>query len=46
MIFIERVRANYFDQVTVAVINVLICVFTIDWVSRKIRERYIGEQSH
>ncbi|WP_196259712.1 phosphonate ABC transporter, permease protein PhnE [Pelagibacterium limicola] len=46
MIIIERFRANLFDQVAFVVINVLICVFAIDWVSKKIRERYIGEQSH
>lgn len=46
MIIIERFRANMFDQVTFVVINVLVCVFAIDWISKKIRERYIGEQSH
>lgn len=46
MIIIERFRANYFDQVTFVVLNVLFCVFAIDWISKKIRERYIGEQSH
>lgn len=45
MIIIERFRANYFDQVTFVVLNVLFCVFAIDWVSKKIRERFIGEQS-
>ncbi len=46
MIIIERFRANYFDQVTFVVLNVLVCVFVIDWISKKIRERYIGEQAH
>jgi phosphonate transport system permease protein len=46
MIIIERFRANMFDQVTFVVINVLICVFAIDWLSKKIRDRYIGEQAH
>jgi len=46
LIIIERFRANMFDQVTFVVLNVLVCVFAIDWVSKKIRERYIGEQSH
>ncbi|GGA38968.1 phosphonate ABC transporter, permease protein PhnE [Pelagibacterium lentulum] len=46
MIIIERFRANYFDQVTFVVLNVLVCVYAIDWISKKIRERYIGEQAH
>lgn len=46
MIIIERFRANYFDQVTFVVLNVLVCVFLIDWISKKIRERYIGEPQH
>lgn len=46
MIIIERFRANMFDQVTFVVLNVLVCVFAIDWLSKKIRERYIGEAAH
>jgi len=46
MIIIERFRANLFDQVAFVVINVLVCIFVIDWVSRKIRERFIGEAAH
>jgi phosphonate transport system permease protein len=46
MIIIERFRANLFDQVAFVVLNVLVCIFVIDWVSRKIRERFIGEAAH
>lgn len=46
MIIIERFRANMFDQVAFVVLNVLVCIFVIDWVSRKIRERFIGETAH
>lgn len=46
MIIVERFRANMFDQVTFVVLNVLVCVFAIDWLSKKIRERYIGESAH
>lgn len=43
MIIIERFRANLFDQVAFVVLNVLVCIFVIDWLSKKIRERFIGE---
>ncbi|MDO5659165.1 MAG: phosphonate ABC transporter, permease protein PhnE [Paracoccus sp. (in: a-proteobacteria)] len=46
MIIIERFRANLFDQVAFVVLNVLVCIFVIDWLSKKIRERVIGEQAH
>jgi len=46
MIIIERFRANLFDQVAFVVLNVLACIFVIDWISRKIRERFIGEAAH
>jgi phosphonate transport system permease protein len=46
MIIIERFRANLFDQVAFVVLNVLVCIFVIDWLSRKIRERFIGETAH
>ena len=39
MIIIERFRANLYDQVAFVVLNVLIVVAIIDWLSRKIRER-------
>lgn len=43
MIIIERFRATLYDQVVFVVINVLILVAIIDWVSRKIRMAFIGE---
>lgn len=46
MIIIERFRANLFDQVAFVVLNVLVCIFLIDWLSKKIRSRLIGEASH
>ena len=46
MIIIERFRANLFDQVAFVVLNVLVCIFVIDWLSKKIRERVIGEAPH
>ena len=46
MIIIERFRAGLYDQVAFVVLNVLIVIAIIDWMSRKIRERYIGEAAH
>jgi phosphonate transport system permease protein len=46
MIIIERFRANLFDQVAFVVLNVLVCIFAIDWLSKKIRTRLIGETTH
>lgn len=46
MVIIERFRANLFDQVAFVVLNVLVCVFAIDWLSKKIRMRFIGETAH
>jgi phosphonate transport system permease protein len=46
MIIIERFRATLYDQVVFVVINVLILVTIIDWVSRKIRMKFIGEVGH
>lgn len=46
MIIIERFRANLFDQVTFVVLNVLFCIFVIDWLSKKIRQKFIGETVH
>lgn len=43
MIIIERFKANLFDQVTFVVLNVLFCIFVIDWLSKKIRQKFIGE---
>lgn len=46
MIIIERFRAGLYDQVAFVVLNVLVVIAIIDWVSRMIRERYIGEAAH
>lgn len=46
MIIIERFRANFFDQVTFVVLNVLACIFLIDWLSKKVRQKFIGETRH
>jgi phosphonate transport system permease protein len=46
MIIIERFRANLFDQVAFVVLNVLICIFVIDWLSKMVRTRFIGETAH
>jgi phosphonate transport system permease protein len=46
MIIIERFRAGLYDQVAFVVLNVLVVIAIIDWVSRLIRERYIGEAAH
>ena len=46
MIIIERFRATLYDQVVFVVINVLILVAIIDWVSKYIRMKFIGQQSH
>lgn len=46
MIIIERFRANMFDQVAFVVLNVLVCIYVIDWLSQKLRERFIGERPH
>ncbi|GAB5509279.1 MAG: phosphonate ABC transporter, permease protein PhnE [Hyphomicrobiales bacterium] len=46
MIIIERFRATLYDQVVFVVINVLILIAIIDWVSKKIRMKFIGEVGH
>lgn len=46
MITIERFRATLYDQVVFVVINVLILVAIIDWVSKKVRMKFIGEVGH
>jgi len=43
MIIIERFRAQLFDQVAFVVLNVLILIAVIDWLSKKIRMKFIGE---
>lgn len=46
MIIIERFRAQLFDQVAFVVLNVLILIAVIDWLSKKIRMKFIGEIEH
>jgi phosphonate transport system permease protein len=46
MIIIERFRATLYDQVVFVVINVLVLIAIIDWVSKKIRMKFIGEVGH
>lgn len=46
MVIIERFRAGLFDQVAFVVINVLVVIAVIDFVSGKIRKRFIGERGH
>lgn len=41
MIIVERFRATLYDQVAFVVLNVLVVVAVIDWISRKIRERLV-----
>ena len=42
MIIIERFRASLYDQVAFVVLNVLVLIFLIDWVSKRIRLWAIG----
>ncbi|MEM6609270.1 MAG: phosphonate ABC transporter, permease protein PhnE [Pseudomonadota bacterium] len=46
MIIIERFRAGLYDQVAFVVLNVLIIIFFIDWLSKRIRYWAIGEKQH
>jgi len=46
MIIIERFRAGLFDQVAFVVLNILVVIAVIDWLSGKIRTRFIGERGH
>ena len=46
MIIIERFRAGLFDQVAFVVINILVVIAVIDFVSGKIRARFIGQRGH
>lgn len=46
MILIERFRAQLYDQVFFVVLNVLVLIFAIDWLSKRIRLWAIGEKSH
>ncbi len=44
MIIIERFRASLYDQVAFVVLNVLVLIFAIDWLSKRVRLWAIGEQ--
>ncbi|RMA43676.1 phosphonate ABC transporter, permease protein PhnE [Rhodophyticola porphyridii] len=44
MIIIERFRASLYDQVAFVVLNVLILIFAIDWLSKRVRGWAIGAQ--
>lgn len=44
MIIIERFRASLYDQVAFVVLNVLVLIFAIDWLSKRIRLWAIGEK--
>lgn len=44
MIIIERFRASLYDQVAFVVLNILVIIFFIDWLSKRIRLWAIGEQ--
>ncbi|MCU0907025.1 MAG: phosphonate ABC transporter, permease protein PhnE [Rhodobacteraceae bacterium] len=46
MIIIERFRAGLFDQVAFVVLNILVVIAVIDWLSGRIRARFIGERGH
>lgn len=45
-VLVDRFRAGFFDQVAFVVINILICVFVLDWLSGKVRAHFIGEKPH
>lgn len=45
MILIERFRASLYDQVAFVVLNILVLVFAIDWLSKRIRLWAIGAKS-
>lgn len=42
MIIIERFRAGLYDQVAFVVLNVLVIIAIIDWMSKKVREQIVG----
>ena len=46
MILIERFRASLYDQVAFVVLNVLVLIFVIDWLSGRIRRWAIGAKAH
>jgi phosphonate transport system permease protein len=46
MIIIERFRAGLYDQVAFVVLNILVLIFAIDWLSKRIRLWEVGEKAH
>jgi len=46
MIIIERFRASLYDQVAFVVLNVLVLIFLIDWLSKRVRLWAIGQAHH
>jgi len=46
MIIIERFRAGLYDQVAFVVLNILVLIFAIDWMSKRIRLWAVGEKAH
>ena len=46
MIIIERFRASLYDQVAFVVLNILVLIFAIDWLSKRIRLWAVGEKAH
>jgi len=45
MIIIERFRASLYDQVAFVVLNVLVLIFLIDWLSKRVRLWVIGSEA-
>lgn len=43
-VIIDRFRAGHFDQVAFVVLNVLVVVYVIDFISGKIRAHFIGAE--
>ena len=43
MLLADRIRAHAWDQASVIIIMILITVYAIDFLSKKIRERLIGK---
>ncbi len=45
MLIIERFRASLYDQVAFIVVNVLVLIFLIDWLSKRVRLWAIGDKT-
>jgi phosphonate transport system permease protein len=43
-VIVDRFRAGHFDQVAFVVLNVLVVVYAIDWMSARIRKHFIGAE--